>query len=354
MKQKLILDLDPDQNRQTGRDKFLIMQTNNFSSLLPKPFHFRNRKVYVFQPQIILIDFHGTISERRWEDKVITPYISRAAIDFLRANWLEDSVQRCIPALKNESFEASFRHRYDDAPVIAMDSEETDNSEIAHQVGDFILWQIKTKKETKETHQLQQLIWIDGFKKRKIFTPIYEDVMNKVKLWKEKYKCSIYITSSIDEETLKVYMENTDHGNLHQYISGYLSSKKPGDKLISETYRTFSNRILRDSARSDLPVTKDNMGLNSSSDNSNQRSHSPQRSPGRTNSISSITSDSAVRPVLFLTDSGQEAKAASSVNNHSIFDCVLVSRPGNKRIRSYYLSRFQYISSFEDLDFVRA
>lgn len=355
------------------------MQTSPFSSLLPESLRHKTTRVKLYQPKIILIDFHGTISERRWEDRVIVPYVTKAAKDFLKANWSNESLQRCIPGLRNESFEVSFRHQYEDAPMIQSDTDDTDVIELARQVGDFVLWQIKAKKETKETHLIQQMIWIDGFKRRQIFTPIYGDIMPNVKSWKEKSDCSIYITSSVNESTLKLFLENTDHGDLSQYISGYVSSKKPGDKLMSDTYRLFvarvSNLVAAPQSPNELKYSKlTSSTANASDDNSSSeardssdRAENPsepkRRSPPRNNkalsplssrsvSISSQASDTTIKPVLFLTDSGQEAKAASSVKDGTIFECLLVNRPGNKRIRSYYLTRFQYVNSFDDIEFV--
>lgn len=266
-----------------------------------------------------MLDFHGTICERRWEDKVIYPYVRRSTQDFLKDNWMIDSVQRCLPGLRDESFRQRFEHKHDDAPVIDDTSpdEDSDPVHLAAQMGEFLVWQLQNRKETKETQLISRLVWLDGFKRGKIMTPIYDDVLPNLKLWHDQYKCQIHITSSIDEDTLKILCENTDKGDLRQYIDGYFCAKKIGDKLIAETYKRFYDRL-------------------------GHRPSSPK-------SASSLSSELTVKPILFITDSGQEAKAASQTH---AYECLLINRPGNKRIRAYYLSFFACIEKFDDVEIV--
>lgn len=388
------------------------MQAGHYASLLPELFRHKTTRVRVFQPQVVLLDFHGTISERRWEDKVIFPYVRKTIRSFMRDNWNLDSIQKCIPALRNESFEQRFRYKYDDAPLISdqVDGEELDPVQLAEQMADFLIWQMATKRETKETQLIERLVWLDGFQRHQIQTPIYDDVMTCVKAWHEHHSIGIYVISSIDSETLKLLFENTDKGNLHQHLAGYLSSRKPGDKLISETYKQFYDKVSSRSPNAsggggggasgskDLsidPHTKssrsppqrrsDKVTAQSSTDSSQNGLKAPastmsfsktvggsstavpptvaNQTKSTSRSLSGTSNSSGtspvgpqqsdlVKPILFLTDSGQEAKAASQVADGSAFECLLVNRPGNKRIRTYYLSQFQYVDKFDDIEFV--
>lgn len=315
------------------------MQAGHFTSLIPEQFRHKTTRVRIFQPQIILTDFHGTIVERRWEDQIITPYVQRTIIAYLIEHFNDDLVQNCLAALRQESFEVGIRHRYDDAPIIEAESDDLEPAHLAKQVGDFVLWQMRAKKETKESQILQKLVWLDGFHKKHILTPLYADVMPTLRKWHDEYNCKIYVTSSVDVQTLRVFMENTSHGSLEAILSGYLTPKKMGDKLLRQTYKKFYEQAIAPTHPAPPPPPPP-----------------PPTSPNTTlvNSPSnSLTSESTLaKPILFLTDSGQEAKAASSVLNGRIFDCLLVNRPGNKRIRSYYLSRFQYVQKFDDIEFV--
>lgn len=351
------------------------MQAGHYSSLLPELFRHKNTKVRLFQPQIILLDFHGTISERRWEDKVIFPYVKRSIGQYMRENFATDAVQKCIPGLKNESFEQRFRNKYEDAPVIEDQTEvmwdrEDDRQlqqQMADQVGEFLLWQMQTKRETRETQLIERLVWQDGFRRKQISTPLYDDVMGCLQEWRERNSINLYIISSIDSETLKLLFENTDRGNLHQFLSGYICSKRAGDKLISTTYGQFYEKTIV--ARStNTRATKAGIAQTSKSPPSNQSegnaaarcaNKGPPKSP-RANGPVNVAGTSGgasdtgtARPILFLTDSGQEAKAASGAADGAAYDCLLVNRPGNKRIRTYYLSQFQYIDKFDDIEFVQ-
>lgn len=360
------------------------MQAGHYSSLLPDLFRHKTTKVRLFQPQIILMDFHGTISERRWEDKVIFPYVKRSINQFVRDNFATETVQRCLPGLKNESFEQRFRNKYEDAPVIEdhtelmwdRDEDHQHQLQMADQVGEFLLWQIQTKRETRETQTIERLVWQDGFRRKQISVPIYEDVMSCVRDWRDQHQIGLYVTSSLDPETLKMFFENTDKGNLQQYLSGYLCSRRPGDKLISDTYKQFYDKTIL--ARSSSSSSSSSAGKASGSraqsatisftnqnstsgprqspqpaaaaqQDSNRCNKSPPKSPR-----GSIASDTGTaKPILFLTDAGQEAKAASMSADGAAYDCLLVNRPGNKRIRTYYLSHFQYIDKFDDIEFIQ-
>lgn len=323
------------------------MQAGHYSSLLPEIFRHKTTKVRIIQPQVILLDFHGTISERKWEHKVIFPYVKKALPSYMRENISNDLIQNSILSLKNESFEQRFRFKNEDAPIIddftSMD--EMNATEVAQQLSDFLLWQMHSKKETKDTEVIERLVWQDGFRRKQIQTPIYDDVSACLRQWRD-LNIKLYIISSLETETLKLLFENTDKGgNLNQLVSGYVSTKSSSDKLLPETYRSFYESC-------HLAQTKAN----------NRKPAKPKSPNGLTNSRSSsklsLTSSqssefSLAKPVLFLTDSGQEAKAASQVSEGQVFDCILVNRPGNKRVRSYYLTQFAYIEKFDDIEFVQ-
>lgn len=310
------------------------------------------------------MDFHGTISERRWEDKIIFPYVKKAIHNYLKENWTEDSVQRCLASLRNESFEQRFRHKYDEAPVIneEVHDEESDPSQLAAQVGDFLLWQMTNRKETRETHVIERLVWLDGYKRKKISTPVFDDVIERVKVWHEKYKCSIFVISSIDSQTMELILENTNKGNLARYLSGYISSSKAGEKIMSDLYNRFYEKhvkakgILKGNerdCRKQQQQQQQQQSLDANIGHNNKIVDRAQSSLSLSASSSNKSiSLSSARPILFLTDSGQEAKAASMVCDGSVYECLLVNRPGNKRIRIFYLTHFPYIETFNDIEFV--
>lgn len=339
------------------------MHAGHYSSLLPGVFRLKTSRVHVFQPQVILLDFHGTISEKRWEDKVIFPYVRKSVGSYLRENTSNELVQKCLPGLKNESFEQRFRHKYEDAPIIddqTSENEEIDPIKLADQMSDFLHWQMSNRRETRETQIIERLVWLDGYRRHLITTPIYDDVMTCVKRWREQHNCSIHVISSIDGDTLKLLLENTDKGNLHQYLSGYVSAKKTGDKLISDTYQQFYEKLpqVRQPTKTPSPQASNkipplaqvgqSVAIKSAASNDSVNSGKSATKSAGPNDISASSS----RPVLFLTDSGQEAKAASQVAGGSAFECLLVNRPGNKKFRTYYLSHFQYVDKFDDIEFV--
>jgi enolase-phosphatase E1 len=345
------------------------MQAILQSPLLPDVFRHKTTKVRVPQPKVILMDFHGTISSRRWEDEVIFPYVKQAIDGYLKANWNDNTIQRCLPGLRNESFEQRFRNRFDDAPVIdeSVTDEEDGPARLATQMSDFLVWQMNSKKETRETQIIERLVWRDGLRQKKISVPIYDDVMPCVQEWHARHKCATYVVSSLEQETLKLLFSNTSKGDLDKYLTGYVSTKS-GDKLVSDCYTRFYERVKpalglplspprsppSSGSTRDTPATDDRRESSRPTSTikapktSTGRPSSPPSSPSSSSSFEAIS-----RPILFLTDSGQEAKAASQAAEGGLYECLLVDRPGNRRIRTYYLARFQYIKKFDDVEFVK-
>lgn len=330
------------------------MNAGHYSSLLPEVFKHKSTRVRIAQPQFILLDFHGTISERRWEDKVIFPYVKHSIKSFVKDNWSHELVQSCFHGLKNESFEQRFRNKHDDAPIIddvTIDSDELEHDKLASQVGEFLHWQIRNRKETRETQLLSRIVWIDGFKRNKITTPVYEDVLPCLMSWRNHFKCKIYLVSSVDEDTLQILLGSTDKGSLLKHLDGFVCPKRIGEKMVSETYRHFYEKLGVKAIESKTKIHGRGASRSppTSSEKTNESSSHSSRSA---RNLSPTASEPLGKPILFITDSGQEAKAASLVADGSAYECLLINRPGNKRIRTYYLSQFQYIERLDDIDFV--
>lgn len=323
------------------------MQAGHYSSLLPEIFRHKTTTIRVLQPKVVLMDFHGTISERRWEDKVILPYVKKSMHKYLQENWANETLQKCFDTLKHESFEQRFRHKYDEAPVIDDNNDEIVPSQLAAQVAEFVLWQMNNRRETRETHVIERLVWLDGYRRGELATPLFDDVFERVKVWREKYHCSVFVISSVDSPTMKLILEKTSKGNLARYLSGYISSSKAGEKIMSDLYTRFYEKHVRPKGL-----------LEFGGAGGRRRGQSGSASIGdRTAATADGSSNKSInlsaKPILFVTDSGQEARAASQACAGKTYECLLVSRPGNKRIRIFYLTHFPYIETFNDIEFVQ-
>lgn len=348
------------------------MHTAHSSTLLPGLFRNKSTKVHVLEPRAILLEFHGTISERHWEDKVIFPYVKQAVDQFLKTNWYNETVQQCFFGLRNESFEQRFRNKFEDAPIISdvtKDGNEMETEELVSQVSDFLVWQMNNKKETKDTQIIERLIWRDGLKRQQIKVPIYDDVMPCIRNWRTISKCQVYVISPIEEETLKLLFENTDKGNLSQLIDGYLCLKKINDKFTGDVYKHLYDELMKsrhsDKQGTDIETEHKKDVRGSISKQSVKSGPSTQNKP-RSSLKDCVGSDldrkkstsseilSQPKPILFVTNSGQEAKAASQVADGHAYECLLINRPGNRKIRTYYLSHFSYIERFSDIQFVQS
>lgn len=346
------------------------------TSLLPASLRSKTTHLRVLKPEVILIDFHGTISERKWEDKIIYPYVRATISSYVKENLKKsDDLQKYTVALREESYIQRFVNKDDSAPVIGdfeANSEENFDS-MTEQICEFLNWQIDKRKLTEETKLIERLVWMDGYRKNALQTPIFPDVMSTIKSWSEKFRLKVYLITSLSRDVVKLLLANTTSGDLFQYITDCVILKAAtGGKLNSETYTKFLKETVdnsndrfftsfsKNTSKSIKRTTHKSPSLDKSlsrskSDSNDHRNKtkSPIKAPVASKiDILDEPVDLSPRPVIFLTDSGQEAKAASLVADGKGFECILVSRPGNRRLRTYYLSLFPYIKSLQDLELI--
>lgn len=161
------------------------------------------------------------------------------------------------------------------------------------------MWQITSRKETKTGISLQRLVWHKGMQEGKLKTAIFDDVPAALERWKSE-SISVYVLSSVEREEMCLFLKHTSHGDLTKHIADCFDGSI-GKSVLKETYLKIAKTIGRD-----------------------------------------------IRRLAFITDSGKKAKMAAEAGAESL----LILRPKNFRIREYYLTCFQSISSFDEIELV--
>ena len=255
-------------------------------------------KVKIFRPDAFIVDFHGTICPMKWEDEVILPFVIENLNGYLIENWAVIDLMNLIDTLRQESFIQRFKFNRNDAPLIEDDSEDLQS--VRRSICEFIMWQITNRKETKTSISLQRLVWHKGMAENKLKTAIFDDVPAAFERWKSE-SIDIYVLSSVEREEIRLFLKHSSHGDLTKYVSDYFDASF-GNTVLKETYLKIAKAIGRD-----------------------------------------------VKSLAFITDSGKKAKMAAEAGTESL----LVMRPKNFRIREYYLTCFQSISSFDEIELVQ-
>ena len=243
------------------------------------------------------MDFHGTICPIKWEDEVILPFVIENLNGYLIENWSVIDLMSLIDTLRQESFIQRFNFARNDAPLIEEDAGDLES--VRRSICEFIVWQITNRKETKTCISLQRRVWHKGMTEGKLKTVIFDDVPAAFQRWR-RASIPIYVMSSVEREEVCLFLKHTTHGDLSEYIADYFDSSI-GKFVLKNTYLMIAKAIGRD-----------------------------------------------VKRLAFITDSGKQAKMAAEAGAESL----LVLRPKNFRLREYYLTCFQSISTFDEIELV--
>ena len=254
-------------------------------------------KVRIFKPKALVLGFHGTIAPIDWEDKCILPYIQRHLREYLIENRNNSTLIQLIPRLRQESFDQHFVYEMSECPVIGDDDDEP---RLILSLNDFLIWQMNNFRETKDSKRVFRLVWMDGLNKHRIRVPLFEDVVPALKLFKEEYHIKIAIYSSVDQQLCRQFFANTTEGDINQYFDHYFDFTIGGSK-DKESFQKMAKEL-----------------------------------------------DVQTKDILYVIDYGQSAKCAKELG----FQCLLIIRPFNRKIRDYYFLRFNKINSLLDIEFV--
>lgn len=107
-------------------------------------------------------------------------------------------------------------------------------------IAQLIHWLDEDQKITP-LKALQGLIWAEGYNQGVFKGHIYQDVVEKFRMWKLQ-GLELYIYSSGSVFAQKLLFSNTEYGDLTPFISGYFDTQI-GGKKESESYQKIAEQI---------------------------------------------------------------------------------------------------------------
>lgn len=250
----------------------------------------------VLSAKSIICDIEGTTTSISFVKDQLFPYVLKNLEEYLKNNWNEDSTKTVIAALREQADEDK-KAELDGVILIPTG----DSEEIIPDIVKNVEWQMSQDRKTGSLKTLQGLVWDKGYKDGTIKGHVYEDVQKSFEKWTESGR-KIYIYSSGSVDAQKLLFENSEQGNLLEYLAGHYDTKI-GAKREKESYQSILKNI-----------------------------------------------DAAAEDTLFLTDVFAEAKAAKEAGLH----VVLLDRPGNAELTEDERKEFPVIKTFSDLSFVEA
>jgi methionine salvage enolase-phosphatase E1 len=313
----------------------------------------RFERLLLFQPEVVLFDFHGTLCSTRWEDRVLLPFVLSRLTEFLRTHWTNSEVERLVQHLREESFMQRFAGFRDDAPLIEQNEltqfeqqqvqgQPQDNSSLnsidpptsvrrysathpvteqavgvdssgstgrtvasavsehdLHSVVAFVRWQIQYRKESETCLQLQRMIWQNGLESGSLKVQLFDEVPEVLKRWRSQ-GIRLFVLSAVPANDIKLLLSHTQFGDT-SHVFERLLDRESGDRLQSSTFQALA-ALLKVSA---------------------------QR-------------------MLLITGAGKVAKAADQAG----VECVLSLKPENALLREYYLTAFESIRHLNMIDFL--
>lgn len=227
---------------------------------------------------VVILDIEGTVAPISFVKEVLFPY-------FLNK----------IPGILSE-----LKYPLDSSDEISkiltqFPNEYTINSDKLYK---YIKSLVDQDIKDSTLKSLQGIVWLKGYENGELKAPVYPDVIESFKKWKQQNK-KIYIYSSGSIKAQKLLFGYVDVGktksiSLNEYLSGYFDITTSGFKQEQSSYEN---------------ITKD-IGINASN-------------------------------CLFLSDNENEVEAATKAGLQSI----VVIRPGNAPL----IKNFKTINNFDEL-----
>ncbi|XP_074600201.1 enolase-phosphatase E1-like [Brevipalpus obovatus] len=247
------------------------------------------------KPKAIILDIEGTTTSVRFVAEVLFPYIRTHLKKFLNERWGQPELMLTIDRLR---MQARIDHEKGVRVPSVLD-DRADQELIKRSVIANVLWQMDEKKNNAALKQIQILVWVFGYEKANIKGHVFDDVPPCLHYWKRELHIRLFLYSTGMIIVQQLLFACSTHGNLLPLIDDCF------DVLIGS-----------------------------------------KRDPRSFYKISGLIEEQP-HDILFLTDSGREARAAMQAGCRAL----LVSRPGNRLSGRYSSKEFRTISSFTEIIF---
>ena len=184
------------------------------------------------EPKAIILNFIGTAVKIGFIEKILIPYLKQNVVKYLEENWRTYTVQDDVEKLRTEAAKDG---------TIKNLGLEASIPEQQQSVADYVLSMLQAKRESSGIQMFRFNVWYDGYRKKKITTPIYSDVAIQIKKWKD-LGIKVYVVSNGWKGVSKRFLSRTSEGDLNLLLDGRFD-KREGTLDNKDTYTKIAGKI---------------------------------------------------------------------------------------------------------------
>ena len=184
--------------------------------------------------QAVLLDIEGTVTPISFVHDVLFPYARAHVESFLDSHSNQPEVQTDIRKLRDE--QASDIEELRQSPIDSVDTVVT-----------YVNRLIDLDRKSPALKSLQGKIWKAGYEDGSLKSPVYPDVIDAFKRWRDAgIKINIFSSGSVLAQQL--LFAHTDGGDLTRYIDQYFDTSI-GKKMDPESYAKIAGKLSIDSTQ---------------------------------------------------------------------------------------------------------
>ena len=192
-------------------------------------------KAVVPKPKAIIIDFGGIVCPQNFFGDRMRPYVMANLKRFIAENWQSSAFQEVVNAVRAK-YKPSDRIQEIPKPNGFNDNE-------IMRTFYFAVEYYKRKRQDMPLMALDLLVWIEAFNRQDLVTPVFDDVIDNIYVWKKGYGIPVYVYSGGPKEVLDLMLSTTDKANILGLVQGTFGGETIGHKEDQETWRKITKSI---------------------------------------------------------------------------------------------------------------
>ena len=187
----------------------------------------------VKEPKVIIMDVLGTAVKLGFIEKILIPYVKTNINEYIKEKWEDKKLKKDVEKLRKEAAKEDI--------TVKIAPPESPVAEQQQTVANYVLSALEMKRETSGIQMFRFNLWFDGYKKKKIRTPVYPYVVFQLKKWKD-IGIKVYVLSNGWKEANKKFLSTTSHGDLNLVIDGHFDNTD-GPLDNKDTYTKIAAKV---------------------------------------------------------------------------------------------------------------
>jgi len=180
----------------------------------------------------ILLDIEGTTTPLAFVHETLFPYARSHVKDFLEQHSASIDVRAELTSLQQENL-ADVRAALN-PPTLVYDSPQ---SQLESTVA-YVEWLMDRDRKSTALKSLQGRIWEEGYKSGMLLAPVFDDVPDAFRRWREQHR-NVAIFSSGSVLAQQLLFSHTAAGDLTPYISAHFDTTT-GGKTDAVSYQKIA------------------------------------------------------------------------------------------------------------------